>query len=59
MLIEVSFHELYEGQLLFDGIYSLVTGLGFTYHGALDQLLDRESSRILSADALFLRRVRV
>jgi FkbM family methyltransferase len=58
MLIEVSFHELYEGQWLFDGIYRLLAELGFEYHGALDQLLDRGSSRILSADALFLRTAR-
>jgi FkbM family methyltransferase len=58
LLIEVSFYELYDGQLLFDGIYKLVAGLGFEYHGALEQLLDRESSRILSADAFFLRTAR-
>ncbi len=54
VIIEVSFETLYEGQPLFDDIYRLLTAMGFTYKGNLEQAPD-SSGRILYADAIFLR----
>jgi FkbM family methyltransferase len=55
IIIEVSFQELYEGQPLFDDIYHLLTGRGFTFMGHLYQLLNPSNGSILQADALFIR----
>ncbi|MDD5544829.1 MAG: FkbM family methyltransferase [Acidobacteriia bacterium] len=58
-VIETSFYELYEGQRLFDEIYDLMAGLGFTYQGNLDQYVSPIDSRILQADSLFLNKSRL
>jgi hypothetical protein len=54
LIVEVSFQELYENQVPFDTIYSLLTGLGFTFIGNYDQLLSPKDGSILQADAIFL-----
>lgn len=55
IIAEVSFRELYEGQALFDGIYSLLKDRGFIYMGNLYQLLNPLDGAPLQADALFVR----
>lgn len=55
VLCEVSFAELYKGQLLFDKIYEILKELGYTYAGSIEQLRSPESNRILQADAVFIK----
>ena len=55
VIVETSFETLYEGQPLFDGIYRMLTGWGFSFQGNLEQTLDAESGRPLYADGVFVR----
>ena len=55
MVIETSFAGLYEGQPDFDDINSIVRKLGFRYAGAMAQLTDPNSGRILQADSIFVK----
>lgn len=55
LLVETSFEKLYEGQLNHAEICRLLEGVGFEYRGALDQLAEPATGRILSSDSLFLR----
>lgn len=55
LIIEVSFHELYSQQPLFDEIYTLLKDLGFNFKGNLYQIYSSKSSKVLQADALFVR----
>lgn len=52
---EVSFVELYKGQLLFGGIYEIFKNLGFSYAGSIEQLRSPETNAILQADAIFIK----
>lgn len=54
ILIETSFEELYEGQLLFDGIYQLLANLGFIFKGNLTQAINRKDGKILYAESIFI-----
>lgn len=54
VITEVSFQRLYEGQPLFDDIYSLLLDLGFEYQGNWDQSPDPRDGRPLQADAIFI-----
>lgn len=53
ILIETSFEELYKDQLLFDGIYQLLIGIGFTFKGNLTQAINKKDGKILYAESLF------
>lgn len=53
--IEVSHQPLYEGQVLFDGIYHMLRQAGFHFAGELDNMLSPLDGSILQSDALFLR----
>jgi FkbM family methyltransferase len=55
LIVETSFEQLYEGQMSHTETCHWLEGLGFEYHGALDQLSDPVTGRILSADSLFLK----
>lgn len=55
VLIENSFTELYLGQPLFGDIHDLLKGLGYDYHGSLQEKLDKKTGQILSEDSLFIR----
>ena len=55
VICEVSFTELYKGQLLFDHTYEIFKDLGFSYAGSVEQLRSPETNRILQADAIFIR----
>lgn len=54
ILVETCFEELYEGQLLFDGLYNLLTDNGFIYRGNYNQFYNKENGRILYADSFFI-----
>jgi FkbM family methyltransferase len=55
VIMEVSYEELYEKQVLFDGIYSMMKGLGFTFAGTTANLKDPRTGKIIEADAIFLK----
>ena len=55
VLCEVSFVELYKGQLLFAETYEMMKNLGFRYAGSIEQLRSPETNRILQADAVFIK----
>jgi len=55
IIVETSFASLYERQPLFGEVYSLLNGMGFRYHGSLDQTVSSLDGAILQADALFTR----
>jgi FkbM family methyltransferase len=54
ILTEVSFCELYEGQVLYDELYSTIHALGFRSAGMIRNLRD-STSRVLSCDAIFVQ----
>lgn len=56
IICEMSFRELFKGQVLFDDIYNTITSLGFKYVGSLDQLRSPQSNAILQADGIFVKR---
>jgi len=55
VIAEVSFIQLYDGHLLYDGIYFLMKELGFRYAGNYLQLRSPVNNEILQADAIFLK----
>ena len=55
IMTEVSFAELYEGQPLYEDLYSRLVGMGFNYRGNLNQLTDPRDGRPLQADAFFIK----
>lgn len=52
-LIEVMFKPLYEGQATFRDLFGLMDGLGFRYHGNLEQGVGADG--LVQADVLFVR----
>lgn len=56
LFMEVEFQELYEKQPLFDDIYGLLKGLGFSYAGNFEQMNSGIDGLPLFADAIFLRK---
>lgn len=56
IIIETSFVTLYENQPLFDNIYSMLTGLGFSYHGDAGRHYSRFSNKLIYEDSVFLKR---
>ncbi len=54
VITEVSFYELYLGQILFDGIYNLMSNKGFRFMGFLDEEFSPIDGRALQADAIFV-----
>jgi len=55
--IEVSYQPLYEGQLLFDGLYQVLKNAGFHFAGNLDSMISPLDGSILQSDALFIRSI--
>lgn len=55
VITEVSFCEVYYGQVLFDGIYNLMSNNGFRFMGFLDEDISPIDGKILQADAIFLK----
>jgi len=56
IICELSFRELFKGQVLFDEIYNTIVSLDFRYVGSLDQLRSPQSNAILQADGIFIKR---
>jgi FkbM family methyltransferase len=55
VIIEVCFYELYTGQPLFSGIYSILTRIGFTYKGDINICFHEKNGKPIFSDALFIR----
>jgi FkbM family methyltransferase len=55
IIIEMSVEILYEGQVLFDGLYTKLKGMGFNYHGNYEQLCSPEDGRVLQMDSIFVK----
>lgn len=55
LIVETCFEPLYEGQLLFDGIYDLLRERGFVYVGSESPGRNPENGRILYCDSVFCR----
>ena len=55
LLIETSMVALYEGQPLFKDILQKLFGWGFSYAGALDQMADPGTGKVLQQDSLFVK----
>lgn len=53
IVLEVSFHELYQGQALFGEIHERMKELGFAYRGNVEQFCSKDHRRVLYADAIF------
>ena len=57
LVVEASMEPLYEGQPLFREIFTLLSTLGFSYKGNLNQASSRIDERVLYCDAVFMREV--
>jgi len=56
LIVETSFEPLYQGQVLFDSIYSMLTAKGFEMRGCEEPLRNPEDTRILQCDTIFVRK---
>lgn len=55
IVCEMSFRELYNGQMLFEEMYSFITGMGFKFAGPMSELLDPHTYEVLQIDGLFIK----
>lgn len=55
IIIETSFVKLYEGQPLFDDIYTKLRSWGFSYIGALEKMYSPINGKCLQEDSLFIK----
>jgi len=55
LIVEISFETLYHGQLLFDGIHSMLKSRGFVFKGCEESLRNPNDGRILQSDGIFVR----
>ena len=56
VIVETSFRELYEDQVLFTDIYELLSKRGFVYSGSLEELKSPSDGIPLQQDSLFIKR---
>jgi hypothetical protein len=56
VIVETSFRELYEGQVLFADIYQLLSKQGFIYSGSLEELKSPRDGIPLQQDSLFIKK---
>ena len=56
IIMEVSYQPLYDGQILFNEMCSLMVSKGFVYQGSQDTLMSPLDDSILQSDALFKRK---
>lgn len=56
IIIETSFVTLYENQPLFDDIYNMLIGLGFSYYGDVGRHYSRFSDKLIYEDSVFLKK---
>lgn len=55
LIVETSFEPLYRGQLLFDGIYSMLKSQGFVFKGCEESLRNPQDGCLLQCDSIFIR----
>lgn len=55
VVVETSFRELYEGQVLFVDIYEFLSKRGFVYSGSLEELKSPSDGIPLQQDSLFIK----
>lgn len=55
VITETSFQELYNGQVLFEEIYTILKDLGFRYKGNINASFHPKTGLPLFADALFIK----
>lgn len=55
VITEVSFSQLYENHMLFDGIYLILNDLGFRFIGNYEQMNSPINNEVLQADAIFVK----
>ncbi len=55
VITELSFTELYNGQPLFNHLYSMFMKLGFVYSGSIDQLRSPINNKVLQQDGVFIK----
>jgi FkbM family methyltransferase len=55
LIVETSMETLYCGQPLFRDIFRILEGQGFSYKGALSQLISPIDGRVLQADSIYVR----
>ncbi len=55
VIVEVSYDELYEGNVMFDGIYTLMKSMGFNFSGNFEQLRSQLNNKIIQGDAIFIK----
>jgi len=56
MQIEISFHEIYEGQSTGFGLVDDIVGMGFDIYGISNGWRDAKTGKLLQADMFFIRR---
>lgn len=56
ILTEVSFVELYKGQVLFEDLNNFIKSKGFNFYGCSNLLLNPKNGFPLQADAIFIKR---
>ena len=54
-ILELSIEPLYEGQMLFDGVYRIMADRGFVYRGNSEQTRHPADGRVLQVDGVFTR----
>ena len=55
IIVESPFEQAYEGASDFDDIYRFLTANGFSYQGALGQLVSARTGRVRQEDSVYLR----
>ena len=56
IIVETTFEPLYQGQVLFDGIYSMLNAKGFEIRGCEEPLRNPGDTRIMQCDSIFVRK---
>jgi len=56
VICEISFYELYRGQLLFDEMSNMFKNMGFTYQGSINPGFHPKNGIPLFADAIFIKK---
>ena len=54
--IELSFTELYVGQLLFSEMKEIIESFGFNFNGQIGEIRDDNTGKLLQIDAIFMKK---
>lgn len=55
IIIEAAYRQLYEDEAMFDGVYTRLRELGFSFQGVLKQSQHKENDSYLQADFIFVK----